>query len=465
MSEKPDSVNLVAHGTGETPASRLQPLDISIITPWLDHPEFIADYERAIAAPGVEAVIVDNGSSDANAALLKQMVERTGGRYLRNEENRWFAAANNQGMAAASGEVLVFLNNDIAADPAWLAQVRKDVQGGAIYGPTPRQAEVEGRTIAYLEGWCLAGQRATFERIHGWDADAFAMPYWEDADLCLRALAAGINLVQAAWPITHKKNGTSAGVAGVISGFGHNRKVFVSRLRGGAQLAPHVPGAATAASLQSPADFLRAGRLPDAERHFRALVERDPKDAQAWRRYGEALNLCGRYEAASDALRRAIELDPASAQAHHELASIHMHTRRFAQAAEAFENVVRLLPDNLMPRVNWADALCAAGQPQRAIQAVRSVLERDPMYAPANVALSHALRAISDLPGALEAAQRAGQTDPKSGRAFHAAAMALHALNRPGEASAALDRAMQLDPHNGAIRAGYMSIARGHPRN
>src|SRR6185312_14484455 len=108
---------------------------VSIITPWLDHPEFIADYERAVHAPGVEVIIVDNGSAAANARLLADMVQRLGGKYIRNDQNRWFAAANNQGLAVATGQVIVFLNNDIAADPTWTDAVRRDLQPAGLYGP------------------------------------------------------------------------------------------------------------------------------------------------------------------------------------------------------------------------------------------------------------------------------------------------------------------------------------------
>src|SRR4051812_47718208 len=98
--------------------------DISIITPWLDHPEFIADYERAVTAAGVQVIVVDNGSSQLVAPLLAAMVKRMGGVYIRNEENRWFSSANNQGLASATGQVVLFMNNDVSAPSrAWLDPV------------------------------------------------------------------------------------------------------------------------------------------------------------------------------------------------------------------------------------------------------------------------------------------------------------------------------------------------------
>src|SRR5579884_429128 len=124
---------------------------ISIVTPWLDHVHFIADYEAAVRGPGVEVIVVDNGSATDNAAALRAMIDRLGGKYIRNEVNLWFSAANNQGLTQASGDIVVFLNNDIAADPGseWLKQVAADVADGALYGPTLLSDSVDGQKLEY----------------------------------------------------------------------------------------------------------------------------------------------------------------------------------------------------------------------------------------------------------------------------------------------------------------------------
>ena len=134
----------------------MQP-DISIITPWLDHPEFIEDYEKATRAAGVEVIVIDNGSAADNAAALRQMIDRLGGKYVRNETNRWFSSANNQGLAIAGGKVVLFLNNDIAADPGWLDDVRQ-VPPGGLFGAEAGKVQLEQATIGFLGGWCIAAR-------------------------------------------------------------------------------------------------------------------------------------------------------------------------------------------------------------------------------------------------------------------------------------------------------------------
>jgi GT2 family glycosyltransferase len=57
-----------------------------------------------------EVVVVDNASADGTVEAL---AGRTGVRVIANETNRGLSAANNQGMLAARGEVLVISNPDV----------------------------------------------------------------------------------------------------------------------------------------------------------------------------------------------------------------------------------------------------------------------------------------------------------------------------------------------------------------
>lgn len=59
---------------------------------------------------GLETIVVDNASTDETPAVLARHGDRI--RVIRNEENLGFSGGNNQGAAAASGEVLHFLNSD-----------------------------------------------------------------------------------------------------------------------------------------------------------------------------------------------------------------------------------------------------------------------------------------------------------------------------------------------------------------
>src|SRR5947209_6025645 len=205
---------------------------ISIITPWLDHPEFIADYERAVRAPGVEVIVIDNGSADVNSNALQAMVQGLGGKYIRNEQNRWFSAANNQGLAVATGQIIVFLNNDISGESTWLDQVVRDVGPGALCGPTYIRKSGGGIHFEFIEGWCVAAHSDTWKQLGGWNERSFPMPYCEDAELSFRASRIGIQLIETKWGTAHKGGGTSQSVPSVNLAYDRNAATLDAILRG-----------------------------------------------------------------------------------------------------------------------------------------------------------------------------------------------------------------------------------------
>ena len=61
----------------------------------------------------VELVIVDNGSTDRSADRVEQRGLPYPVQVVRNPDNRSFSEANGQGVDAASGELVLFLNNDV----------------------------------------------------------------------------------------------------------------------------------------------------------------------------------------------------------------------------------------------------------------------------------------------------------------------------------------------------------------
>src|SRR5688572_11850542 len=98
-------------------------MKISIVTPWLNGTaDLLPDYLRA--TEGAETIFVDNGSTPDDAAAL----EAAATVYIRNDTNLGFAHANNQGYARATGDVIVFLNSDVAGDAGWLKSVEADVK-------------------------------------------------------------------------------------------------------------------------------------------------------------------------------------------------------------------------------------------------------------------------------------------------------------------------------------------------
>ena len=257
---------------------------LSIITPWYGPThDLLPDYAAAVA--GAEVVAVDNATPPDTAAALGEAAIQHGWQYLRNETNAGFAGGNNQGYAQASGDIVVFLNSDIAAPPAFLDAVAADVRDGALYGPSLQAQLVAGRWLPYLEGWCIAATRATWGRLvmmsadvpinNGpWDEWHFPGPYWEDNDLCLRAALAGIELVQTTWPIHHKGGRSAGSLTKHSATYERNRATFSARALAAFETLPVAPMSAARArylrELQTQSDIQH--HLPLLHAHARGRV-------------------------------------------------------------------------------------------------------------------------------------------------------------------------------------------------
>jgi GT2 family glycosyltransferase len=115
----------------------------------------------------LELIVVDNGSSDGTREYLAALAERDSRvLVLRNDQNRGFAPAANQGLGAASGDVLVVLNNDTIVPPGWLSRLIAHLERSEIglVGPTTNrsgnEAEVDARYRTFGEMVQLAERRA-----------------------------------------------------------------------------------------------------------------------------------------------------------------------------------------------------------------------------------------------------------------------------------------------------------------
>jgi GT2 family glycosyltransferase len=167
-----------------------------------------------------ELIVVDDASTDSTVELLAAYGDAI--RVLRLQRNTGFATAANRGAAAASGEAIVFLNNDTEPQRGWLEALLAAARahpGAAAIGarllyptgavqhagvaigqdgyphnlyagfPAEHPAVLRSRSLQAVTGACMLVRRDAFEAVGGFDEGY--LNSLEDVDLCLRLGAAG----------------------------------------------------------------------------------------------------------------------------------------------------------------------------------------------------------------------------------------------------------------------------------
>ena len=94
-------------------------------------------------------------------------------------------------------------------------------------------ADVDGQSLPYLDGWCLAGMRQDLLSLGGFDETLEEPAYYSDNLLCLEARAAGMTLREVPIGLHHKFNATAgpATTPQVRQATEANRARYVARAR------------------------------------------------------------------------------------------------------------------------------------------------------------------------------------------------------------------------------------------
>ncbi|MED2946042.1 glycosyltransferase [Bacillus subtilis] len=168
----------------------------------------------------IEVIVIDNGSHDGTRDYLKQI---TSIKAIFNKTNEGFAKACNQSLEVASGDNILFLNNDTVVTNQWLEPMIKllyqDDKIGMVgpvsnYVSGPQQVPVNYTNVEEIEdfsrlyclqqrgrsklvlrlvGFCLLVKKKVLDQVGGFD-ERFVGGSFEDDDLSLRVLQAGYQL-------------------------------------------------------------------------------------------------------------------------------------------------------------------------------------------------------------------------------------------------------------------------------
>jgi GT2 family glycosyltransferase len=237
----------------------------TIVIPFRDEPHFlracIDSIDRTVGAVSPNYLLVDNGSLQPETlTLLERLDERSDIRVLRDDRPFNWAALNNAAVGIATGDVLLFLNNDIEARSArWLDAIcgqaeRPDVGavGARLLYPDLRLQHcgvvlglggAAGHVLVGLEesapgylamatttrecsgvtGACLATRRDVFDK-HGPFDESLGIDL-NDIDYCLRVGRSGLRVLYESTAEFIHHESPSRGTAGGV----RDIKLFIDR--------------------------------------------------------------------------------------------------------------------------------------------------------------------------------------------------------------------------------------------
>ena len=197
--------------------------------------------DRFSRYPDLEVIVVDNASTDSTPEFLARWAAgRTYAKWVRSGANTGFSSGNNLGAREASGDYLVFLNNDCYVTDGWvagmLAHFRADANLGLLGPVTNRSGNESVIDISYADMEQMAVQARRYTRAHrgqrtrpgvlhwfcvmlprriwrelGELDEGFGLGMFEDDDYTLRVRAAGYEALCAEDVFIHHHHSASFG--------------------------------------------------------------------------------------------------------------------------------------------------------------------------------------------------------------------------------------------------------------
>jgi GT2 family glycosyltransferase/predicted SAM-dependent methyltransferase len=193
---------------------------LSIVIPVLNQHDMTYECLQAVLAntKDCEIVLVDNGSDPPIKPPFSGFVPIT---VIRNEENKGFPFAVNQGIRAAKGETIVLLNNDVFVTPGALDRLDSWLEEYAIVGPLTNycagmqraiiptyetvdelnkeaaalaeECKGQSQEVNWVIGFCMAFKRALFDQFGSFDESLWPCS-GEEIDFCFKVRAAGLRV-------------------------------------------------------------------------------------------------------------------------------------------------------------------------------------------------------------------------------------------------------------------------------
>jgi uncharacterized protein (TIGR02466 family) len=201
-----------------------------------------------------------------------------------------------------------------------------------------------------------------------------------------------------------------------------------------------------------------AGRLRDAERLYRSLLDVEPHHPDALHLLGVLLTQIGEYDDAVEHIQAALNVHGDSVLFQSSLAQAYFRSGKLAEAVTTLEGVVARQPDSYQAFSDLGAALQESGKLEQAIQAYRRCIELNPDLAVVHFNLGTALKQVGNNVDAIACVEKAVAMQPT--QASYAATLAGYQLevDDPKAALRSCKACLSVAPRN-LTALTFMAIA------
>ena len=166
------------------------------------------------------------------------------------------------------------------------------------------------------------------------------------------------------------------------------------------------------------AEHHAAGRMEEAERLCRQVLQKDPTHVDALRMLGLIAAAAGDLDEAENLLRQALVGAPDHVAAMFELGRVLKELERPEEAIEIYQALIALQPDNPRAHYRLAGVLAPAALTEQSAAAYRRCLELDPKHAAAWLGLGHMLKTLGKQQEGVDAYKHCLALEPEFGEAY-----------------------------------------------
>jgi tetratricopeptide (TPR) repeat protein len=205
--------------------------------------------------------------------------------------------------------------------------------------------------------------------------------------------------------------------------------------------------------------LLRERRWTEAERHARAIIERQPGHGPAWKALVVSLQM--QSKDSLPVARRAAEQLPGDPEAHYNLGTALLGARRPDEALTSFRRALSLAPEYVPAHSALGSTLHSLGRIAEAVTCYQQLLQRNPGYAEMHSNLAHALRQLGRPGEAAASCLRAIQLNPRLAEAHSNLGNALGDMGKNAEAENCYRQALALRPDLLQAQISLANLLRG----